>query len=139
MHEIGIEKFSIVLIRETPCLNRSHLEAQEFEVMAACKKEKVELYNFHTTTERVGSQINCFKRGSVCRCTEKARSARTRKKCGRWSFSYRKNGKQISKSFSVSVYGEEGAKKMAEAQQELIYPSKPHVKSSCHRSKRKSQ
>jgi hypothetical protein len=111
MCDMGIEKFSIVLIKDVACFNRSQLEAQEFKVMTDCKQNQIQLYNFHTTPERVGVLNNSFKRGSISSDRGIA-----------WRFQYFESGLHKSKSFSVKKYGEDGAKAMAIAAQDTVYP-----------------
>jgi hypothetical protein len=117
MRDIGIDKFSIVLIKDVPCFNKAQLETQEFKVMAGYKLQKIQLYNFCTSLERTGSGNGNFKRGSVIRST-----GANQNQSARWRFRYQHHGRGEYKSFSVKKYGEDEAKAMAIAAQDEMYP-----------------
>lgn len=66
----------------------------------------------HPMFGKFGNNNPCFKGGCV----------KYDKKGNRWRYIWQVNGKQKSKSFSISKYGEEEAKRLTEEYRKKIYP-----------------
>lgn len=124
MRTIGIEKFSIELVKLYPCDSKAELEAAEGRQMKRYLEKGIELYNStidgklsDATKQKMsvsysGSGNGFFKRGSVS--FHKGNQS--------WRFKWQENKKPRSKSFSILKYGESVAKAKAIAFQDSIYP-----------------
>ena len=128
MREIGSKHFHIALIEDFPCASKIELEAREYHIMRRYIRKGRELLNSiidgkysdeskHKMSMakkgKFGQMHNKFKRGSLIRHDGS---------CPRWRFHWQDEGKQRSRSFSVSKYGEKEARRMAEKVQKKIYP-----------------
>jgi hypothetical protein len=137
MRAIGIDKFSIELIKLYPCDSKAELEAAEGRQMKRYLKKGIELYNSTidgevsdatklkmskaqtgkvvsdaTKLKMTGSNNSNFKRGCIS----------FNKRMQSWRFTWQENIKRQTKSFSISKYGESEAKTKAIAVQDSIYP-----------------
>ena len=121
MKEIGVDKFSIVLIHNFPCSSKVELETEEFKVIKLYLDNGKTLYNksvelgIASICKETGVANGSFKRGSVF--LQKSRNS--------WGFVWRENGKSRIRSFSVKTYGNRGALFMARVAQFVVFP--PHI------------
>lgn len=147
MRKLGIENFKIVLIEPFSCDSKEKLEKREYHIMRRYIRQGVKLLNSTVEFGRhsaeqgkkasaamkgrrmsddhrkkisaalrgkcMGSSNRNFKRGSLRKASGK---------CPRWLLTWRENGKECSKSFSINKYGEKQARRLAEKAQNAIYP-----------------
>ena len=121
MREIGVEKFKIELIKNFCCMTRRELETEEYRIIDECVKQGKKLLNVKL---KAGGPMSEETKKAI----SKAKLGRaTKSGCLRfngtsWVFIWRDQGKNCSRSFSVSKWGEE-AKKKALAVRRSVYPN----------------
>jgi group I intron endonuclease len=150
MRRIGSDNFSIAKIERFPCNQRDQLEVREFQIMRHMLRQGHELLNstivFRKASEDHKLKMSIAQKGRVFsqESRDKMSLARKGKNLGetnpqfkrgclirseatpsngaRWRFQWSENGKLRNKSFSVSKYTENGARRLAEKVQNQIYP-----------------
>ena len=138
MHEIGVEHFRILLVRNAPCNGKEELLAIEYEVAQRFHQRGVILYNAtldgrHSEESRakMSKAQKGKEKGKIVSEATRAKMSKSRTQRGciryqnkhtRWGFHWYENGKQQNKYFSVNKYGTKGAHGLALYWQEEMYP-----------------
>jgi group I intron endonuclease len=119
MREIGASNFEIELIKDYPCETRRELLEEEYRIMNKMLKKGYSLYNTETKLGQASAEMRAkcresgLKRGSLGYDPEK----------NRWVFQWRpETGVHKKRTWNVSKWGVDGAKAMALAFQNEIYP-----------------
>jgi len=114
MRTIGISHFKIVLVCSYPCSSKDELEDKEFEVINEFKSNGQDVYNSvidgkHSDATKKKCTFNRHTYGCVMKSDEK-----------RYKYVYKRKdiGLNITRSFSISKYGETKAKELAEQARE---------------------
>jgi len=125
MNTIGIEHFSIKLIKNVEVNNKEELEKEEFIEIQKIAKEK--LLNMNTIqgkhcaehNKKVVEARRALATGSIFQRTYKNGGYDTKVICFSWQD---ENGKQHRKQWSTKKFGEAKARQLAKAEQDKIYP-----------------
>ena len=124
MNKLGVDNFSVVLVKMAPCDGRKELQCIEYSVARKLQKQGARLYNCimngkHSNESilrmrgKTGSASPTFKRGSVYHKVNEWPS---------WVFSWLEDGNRRSISFGINKYGYDEAKQLAEEYRDKIYP-----------------
>jgi hypothetical protein len=127
MHSLGVDQFTMLLVRNAPCNNIEELVAIEYEVMNQFQANGITLLNSlvngkasldtreRNRSQRIGALSCMFKRGSIMFDPV----------CNRWRYKWKANGKHLQKSFSCKSWGGSwGAHQMCIVWQNNTYPLK---------------
>jgi len=114
MRTIGVSHFKIVLVCSHPCSSKDELEAKEFQVINDFKSNGQEVYNSvidgkHSDATKKKCTFNRHTYGTIQKSDGK-----------RYKYVYKRKdiGLNITRSFSISKYGEAKAKLLAEQARE---------------------
>ena len=120
LRTIGIDNFTCRIIKPFPCANRAELEREEYRMLAELIAAGTPVYNQKLSANE--------KKSAKTRAAISAAKLNVATKCGclrlqngNWIFTWRDQGKPMSRSFSIRKYGEL-AKKMACEVRQRIYP-----------------
>ena len=132
----GVENFTIKLIIDYPCENKEELYTKEFKTMGQYISKGIVLYNSTTVdgkmSEETKAKLSKLRQGTGNCNYGKLGAANARFKRGcvafesginSWRFSWRENGKQLSKCFSVNKFGYDEARQLAGEYPNKIYPT----------------
>jgi group I intron endonuclease len=118
MNQIGIKRFSIVLIKSYPCKDNDELEAEEYRVIDEFQADGVSLYN-----SIIGGKYSMESRTKMSKSNTKRGCVSYDARQKRWSFRWNVSiGNTKTMYFTVKRFGENGAHGLALAAQDEEYP-----------------
>ena len=129
MRTLGVGNFRILLVHAFPCNSKAELEAEEYKVLTAAIKAGTAVYNMRTAEGlrikdetkkkirdgmigKIGAKCNAFKCGSMV----------YRPSANSWIVTWYEAKVRKSKTFGCGVWGNLGAKRLAQAHRHSIYP-----------------